>query len=169
MFNNFKLHNEGIEEKNCCNVSSNSSLRKIECPKCDQKAKIVTAKTIKHLLTDKSISTLSCLDGFALCMSSSCEVIYFRNNEILTQKNINIVVGHKDSAVPATVCYCFDWSKEKIIAELQERGDSTAMDDIKLKMNTLGCSCMILNPSGRCCLEEIGDSVKKLKEELDIL
>ena len=160
-----------------CSINANSNGHdccipqpkvKAECPKCSEKAKGVLGKTLEHLLTDDAKAQLSCLDGFYFCKTPSCEVVYFRKKEILTQKDINVVVGHKDGASPAMVCYCFEWSKEKIKAELKISGESTATEDIKHKMDTLGCSCEILNPSGGCCLGEIGKAIKDIKEELEI-
>ena len=160
---------------NCCGldidmdlISNQEPREKVKCPICSEKAKGVLGKTLEHLLTDQAKSQLVCLDGFYFCKTPSCDVVYFRNKEILTQKDINIVVGHKNTASPATVCYCFDWSKEKIKAQLQNSGESTAMQDIKHKMDTLGCSCEILNPSGGCCLGDIEKAVKDIKEELKI-
>jgi len=68
----------------------------------------------------------------------------------------------KGGAVPATVCYCFGWTKENIKAELDETGDTTALEDIKAKMKNPGCSCEILNPSGGCCLGDVGKVIKEM-------
>ena len=169
--------NQSNNQGSCCSIDVNNnghdcctpqSKGKIECPQCSEKAKGVLGKTLEHLLTDEAKSHLACFDGFYFCKTASCGVVYFRNEEILTQKDINVVVGHKDGASPATVCYCFEWSKEKIKAELQDSGESTATEEIKHKMDTLGCSCEILNPSGGCCLGDIDKSVKDIKEELGI-
>lgn len=156
--------NASSSSHDCCTPQSKE---KVECPMCSEKAKGVLGKTLEHLLTDKAKSQLACLDGFYFCKTPSCEVVYFRNEEILRQKDINVVVGHKDGASPAIVCYCFDWSKEKIKTELKNSGASTAIEDIKHKMETLGCSCEILNPSGGCCLGDIDKAIKDSREELE--
>jgi len=74
-----------------------------------------------------------------------------------------VTVGLKEGAVPETVCYCFDWTKEKIQAELDATGETTALQDIKAKMENPGCSCEILNPSGGCFLGDVGKVIKALK------
>jgi hypothetical protein len=76
---------------------------------------------------------------------------------------MSVVVGLKEGASPATVCYCFEWSKEKIKAELEEMGKTTALEDIKVKMQNPGCSCEILNPSGGCCLGDVSKAIKELQ------
>ena len=146
------------EGNNCCSVQPKG---KVVCSSCQEKAKGVLSKTLNALLKEETKLTLECLDGFYYCKTSWCKTIYFREDKILTQKDINVIVGLKEGANPATVCYCFDWTKEKIKDELLRTNKTVALDDIKNKMNTLGCSCEVLNPSGGCCL---GDTTKMIKE-----
>ena len=153
------------KKDNCCTPQPKG---KVECPTCKQKAKGVLAKTLKHLLIDETKSNLECFDGFYYCKTPSCEVIYFRNSEILTQKNMSVEVGLKDSANIKTTCYCFGWTKEKIRGELQEKGETNALKDIKEKMKNVGCSCEILNPSGGCCLGDNTKVIKEIKDELGL-
>jgi len=133
------------------------------CSLCGVLAKGVLAKTVEHMLSDQAKLRLSCLEGFYYCKTPSCEVVYFRDTEILTQKELEVTVGLKEGANPAMVCYCFDWTKEKIQAELDATGKTTALEDIKAKMENPGCSCEILNPSGGCCLGDVGKAIKALK------
>ena len=150
----------------CCTPQSKD---KVACPKCNEKAKGVLGKTLEHLLTNEAKAKLtSCFDGFYYCKTPSCEVVYFRNDEILTQNDMSVVVGLKEGASPATTCYCFDWTKEKIRAELQETGKTNALEDIKAKMENPGCSCEILNPCGGCCLGDVGKAIKEIKAELEL-
>lgn len=82
---------------------------------------------------------------------------------------MSVVVGLKDGVTPAATCYCFDWTKEKIKAQLQETGKTNALEDIKTKMENPGCSCEILNPSGGCCLGDNTKAIKEIKQELGLL
>ena len=77
---------------------------------------------------------------------------------------MNVIVGLKEGAKPATVCYCFEWTKEKIKAELEATGETKALEDIKGKMENPGCSCEILNPSGGCCLGDVGKAIKEIQK-----
>ena len=138
------------------------------CPKCSEKAKGVLGKTLEHLLNDEAKEKLSCLDGFYYCKTPSCEVVYFKDDELLTQKDLSVVVGLKEGAEPATTCYCFGWTKEKIRTQLQETGETNALEDIKAKMEDPGCSCEILNPSGGCCLGDNTKVIKEIKKELGL-
>jgi len=148
------------ESHNCCSPQPKG---KVACPKCEQKAKGVLAKTLKHLLTKQSKESLICVEGFYYCKTPSCEVVYFRDDKILTQNALSVEVGLKDTAIRKTACYCFGWTKEKIAKDLKDNTESTVLKDIKDKMNTIGCTCEILNPSGGCCLADVGKVIKSLE------
>jgi len=147
------------EGHNCCTAQPKG---KVACPTCHTLAKSVLGKTLANLLKEETKSRFDCLDGFYYCKTATCRTVYFRDETILTQDDLTVVVGLKEGAVPATVCYCFDWTKEKIKAELDETGDTTALEDIKAKMEKPGCSCEVLNPSGGCCLGDVGKAIKEL-------
>ena len=151
---------------NCCTTQPKG---KVECPECHLKAKGVLGKTVEALITTENQSNLSCFDGFYYCKTPSCKTIYFRDETIFTQKDINVVVGLKDGASPATVCYCFEWTKEKIKDELEKTGKTIALEDIKAKMENPGCSCEVLNPSGGCCLGDTTKTIKVIKSELNLI
>ncbi|BAF71650.1 putative iron-sulfur cluster-binding metallochaperone [Sulfurovum sp. NBC37-1] len=148
------------ESHSCCTPQPKG---KAACPSCGEKAKGVLGKTLEHLLANEAKAGLSCLDGFYYCKTPTCKVIYFRGEEILTQHDVSVIVGLKEGASPVTVCYCFDWTKEKIEKELEETGKTDALEDIKAKMEDPGCSCEILNPSGGCCLGDVGKAIKEIE------
>ncbi|MDF1875893.1 hypothetical protein JHD48_09115 [Sulfurimonas sp. SAG-AH-194-I05] len=150
------------ESNNCCTTQPKG---KVECPRCTTKAKGVLGKTVEALLIDKSKSKLSCFDGFYYCQTPSCKTIYFRDETILTQEDISVIVGLKDGATTATVCYCFEWTKEKIKAEVQDTGKTIALEDIKAKMQNPGCACEVLNPSGGCCLGDVTKAIKEITKQ----
>lgn len=141
---------------------------KLECPSCGKKAKSVSSRTLNALLLQKAKSTLEYLDGFYYCKTPTCKTIYFRGQTLLTQEDMSIVVGLKEGAVPATLCYCFKWTEEKITNELIKTKKTEALEDIKVKMKNPGCACEVLNPSGRCCLSDTAKAIKKIKLELEI-
>ena len=150
-------------ESGCCTPQPKG---KEICPNCGEKAKGVLGKTVAHLVKEESKSRLDSFDGFYYCKTPTCKTVYFREDTVLTQEDMSVVVGLKDGATPATVCYCFDWTKEKIKAELEATGKTTALEDIKAKMENPGCSCEVLNPSGGCCLGDVGKAIKALEFHL---
>jgi hypothetical protein len=176
-----KFEQKNKEEESCCRVDTNSVVcdtspdnnkhncctpqpkQKSICPKCNQKAKGVLAKTLKYILKDETKHRLPTLEGYHYCKTPSCEVIYFKNDEILTQDDLKVTVGLKEGVSPATLCYCFGWTKEKIISQIKKNGSTNALDDIKAKMKDPGCSCEIKNPSGSCCMGDVTKAVKEIQ------
>jgi len=160
MFSLKTQSNSDACESGCCTPQPKAHAL---CPKCGKKAKEVLSITLEHLLNVHSKEKLSSLEGFHYCKTASCEVIYFSDETVLTQDDVSVVVGLKEGATPATVCYCFAWTKEKIASELKATGSTTALDDIKVKMENPGCSCETLNPSGKCCLGDVTKMIKALE------
>ena len=132
------------------------------CPVCKNKAKEVSAITVKFLVKDEYLKELSSVKDFFYCQTSDCEVIYFKLNEIIKQEHLIKEVGLKEWANPKTVCYCFNWTKEKISDEVNKLGKTNAIGDISEKMNSIGCDCEHKNPSGKCCLKDVKKIIKEL-------
>jgi len=148
------------EGDNCCSTQPKG---KVICPNCGEKAKGILGKTLDALLTTQTKNSLVCLDGFYYCKTATCKTVYFRDEITLTQESVEVVVGLKEGANPATLCYCFEWSKERIKKELLDTGKTIALDDIKAKMENPGCSCEVMNPSGGCCLGDVTQAIKEIK------
>lgn len=55
-----------------------------------------------------------------------------------------------------------------IKTDLQDKGETSAIEDIKTKMQDLGCACEVLNPSGGCCLGDTTTAIKEIKKDLGI-
>lgn len=134
----------------------------IICPLCKNKVDKVSPITVKSLVNEDFQRGLSSIDGFHFCKTPNCEVIYFKENELIRQENFKIEVGLKEWSKSNTICYCFDWTKDKIKEEIKELGKSNVVIDISSKMDEIGCSCDIKNPSGKCCLKEVKEFVNKL-------
>lgn len=132
------------------------------CPVCKNKAKEVSAITVKFLVKDEYLKELSSVKDFFYCQTSDCEVIYFKLNEIIKQEHLIKEVGLKEWANPKTVCYCFNWTKEKISDEVNKLSKTNAIEDISEKMNSIGCDCEHKNPSGKCCLKDVKKIIKEL-------
>jgi len=132
------------------------------CPICKDKAKEVSPITIKSLVKNEYIKELLSIEDFFYCQTPNCEVIYFKLNEIIKQEHLIKEVGLKEWANPKTVCYCFNWTKEKISDEVNKLGKTNAIGDISEKMNSIGCDCEHQNPSGKCCLKDVKKVIKEL-------
>ena len=153
-----------VEGGGCCTPKPKG---KAVCPSCGEKAKGVLKLTLESLLTQDAKEKLDVLEGFYYCKTPTCKSVYFRDETVLTQEDVTVVVGLKEGATPATLCYCFEWTKEKIKAELEATGETAALEDIKAKMENPGCSCETLNPSGGCCLGDVGKAIKMIENDLN--
>ena len=146
-------------ESGCCSPKPKG---KAVCPKCGKEGKGVPAVTLEHLLTRDALVSVEGAEGWYYCKTPVCEAVYFKEEEVLVQNDLTVMVGLKEGTVPGTLCYCFGWTKEKITEELRTKGETAAIDDIKAKMKDPGCSCETLNPSGACCLGDVAKAIKTL-------
>jgi hypothetical protein len=84
-------------------------------------------------------------------------VVYFRPGEVLFRKDDLTARVHQkepdDPTVP--VCYCFGWTPEKILAEIETTGKSTAFEQITAEVKADNCYCEVTNPQGSCCLGNV--------------
>lgn len=132
------------------------------CPLCKKEAKGVSSKTLNALLKKEKKEKIGSLDGFYICKTSTCKAIYFKDTDICTQKDVIVSVGFKDDAKIKNYCYCFGWTQERLKQDIKDHGRSTAVEDIKEKMDSLGCSCETKNPSGKCCMADVKKVVSRL-------
>jgi len=144
----------------CCSVQPKG---KRKCPLCGAEAKGVLVKTLNALLKDETKQRLTSLEGFSYCKTFTCKAIYFRGDEILSQDDVSVSVGLKEDAREKNYCYCFGWTKDRILEDLKVNGKSSAIEDIQSKMKTIGCSCEVKNPSGKCCQVDVKKMVEMLK------
>jgi len=138
---------------------------KATCPTCGAQAKSVLAKTLNALLKAQTKEKLDSLEGFSLCKTSTCKVVYFGENEVLTQEDVSVSVGFKDDAKVKNYCYCFGWTKDRILKDIKENAKSNAIADIQSKMKSVGCSCEVKNPSGKCCQADVKKLIKEIEDE----
>jgi len=135
---------------------------KKRCPICENVAKGVLPKTLNALLKDEPKQRVDALEGFSLCKTSTCKVVYFRGSEILTQEDLSVSVGFKDNAKVKNYCYCFGWTEDRIVEDIKINGKSQAIEDIQSKMKAIGCACEVKNPSGKCCQADVKELVNKI-------
>ena len=147
------------ESHNCCTPAPKD---KAVCPSCGISAKEVLSKTVDALLTPAAKAKLSDTKGFHFCKTPTCSVVYFKENILLTQEDLDVIVGLKEGASPRTLCYCFNITEEMVEEEIAATGTSKAKTVIKEKMQSIGCACEIKNPSGGCCLADVGKAIKEV-------
>lgn len=163
-----------------------TTTQRLTCPACEKMGKRVSAVTLAELLGDDcaeqfKTDSRSCCDdpgggcksasgntGWRFCESQSCDVVYFseQGDTTFTKSRLKVSVGVKETTGERPLCYCFQHSVASIKEELRVKGRSDALEVIRAKMKDPGCHCETKNPSGSCCLGNVGKGIKIAREEL---
>jgi hypothetical protein len=94
---------------------------------------------------------------FGFCEAPSCPVVYMgADGTLIGKTQLRTRVGVKETEEPIPVCYCFQFTAAQIADDLRERGKSTIRDYIQEQVRAGRCRCETTNPSGRCCLGNVG-------------
>ncbi len=117
------------------------------CPVCGKSGKKVKPETIKGMVKEEYLPTVT--EGYFLCLSKDCKVIYF-GKQVFYKPDVKVKVWFKeenDSSVP--ICYCKDVTKEAIIDHVAVRRCCENIKDIHehTRANT-GKECLTKNPAG---------------------
>ena len=95
--------------------------------------------------------------SFGFCEVASCPVVYVGADGTLIEKaQVRTRVGVKETEEPIPVCYCFEFTAAQIADDLREHGRSTIRAYIQEQVRAGRCRCEVTNPSGRCCLGNVG-------------
>ncbi|MEH7457403.1 (2Fe-2S)-binding protein [Bacillus sp. JJ1127] len=146
----------------CC---SNLKEEKIEndgvCPSCKNKAKNVKLITLKSLLKPSALETLNVKENHYFCSIKDCDVVYFdTNNKKYLVSDIKVAVYQKEGSLTTPICYCFDWTKEKIKEYVEKGLTPNPVEHIRENINENRCGCDVNNPQGSCCLGNVTSYIK---------
>jgi len=154
----------------CCpslsNKESGSRWQRL-CPQDGTKGKPVQLITLKSLLVPVALEQLNPATAYGFCPSPNCSVVYFsEQGQTFTTADLKVSVFQKNVNEDVSVCYCFGWSRQRIREELNQSGESNAVDIITTHIKAKRCGCEVNNPQGSCCLENVRLVVKQTVEEL---
>jgi len=156
--------------ESCCPSSSNKesgSRWQRLCPQDGTKGKPVQLITLKSLLVPVALEQLNPATAYGFCPSPNCPVVYFsEQGQTFTTADLKVSVFQKNVNEDVSVCYCFAWSRKRIREELNQSGESNAVDMITTHIKAKRCGCEVNNPQGSCCLENVRSVVKQTVEEL---
>ncbi|KAF0821441.1 (2Fe-2S)-binding protein [Cytobacillus firmus] len=134
------------------------------CPTCKNKAKGVKLITLKSLLKPIALETLNANVNHYFCSSKECDVVYFdADNQKYLTSDIKVVVHQKDDYVTTPICYCFDWTKEKIEKHVKQELSPNPIEHIRENIKENRCGCEVNNPQGSCCLGNVTKYIKSIK------
>lgn len=148
----------------CC---SNLKEERIEndgvCPSCKNKAKNVKLITLKSLLKPSALETLNAKENHYFCSIEDCDVVYFdTNNKKYLVSDIKVAVHQKEGSLTTPICYCFDWTKEKIKEYVEKGLTLNLVEHIRENIKENRCGCDVNNPQGSCCLGSVTSYIKEL-------
>ncbi len=149
--------------ESCCEFHPPTRCGPAKCPKCGALGKSVKRITLGALLKPDRRVKIPLQDEFCFCPTSSCDVVYFLPGKTLFYKeDLSIKVWTKEPNEPTVpVCYCFNWTLEKIQAEIAQTAEATVVDQIKAQVQAGNCYCEVTNPQGSCCLGNMSQVVKQ--------
>lgn len=117
----------------------------LKCPVCGGRGKRVSSVTVRSLVRRDLVPLVT--DGYALCLSGDCYVVYF-GPKIFYERDIIVPVWYKEAGKSAPVCYC----KGVTAAEIEEhilRGCCSSLEDIQRHTGAnTGKECLTKNPAG---------------------
>ena len=103
---------------------------------------------------------------FWLCRDPECEVVYFGDQgATLRVKDLRVEPGFKTKGNDALLCYCFHVRRKYVEAELQQSGESSAVERITDEVKADNCACEVRNPTGKCCLGDVRAVVKEIQNQ----
>lgn len=146
----------------CCMSTNSQKVTKTGCPICGEKGKNVQLITLKSLLKASALETLESDNSYVFCSNSACPTVYFSANHSRTfvVGDLKVPVYQKDPGRDVPVCYCFDWTRERL---MQAAGtDQQPTNQIKAHVQGGRCGCEVNNPQGACCLGNVNAFVRDL-------
>jgi len=149
----------------CCQTSIENLIVPTQCPTCHQKGKIVQLITIKSLLQPIALETINPEMTYAFCANSSCDVVYFSNEQIFGKDMLKVSVFQKDDARDVPVCYCFGWTRERLVQAVHE--NEHPIDHIRQQIQANRCGCEVNNPQGACCLGNVTTFIRSIHMDLN--
>ena len=144
--------------EDCCSINPNKIKNEtdIVCPSCKNKAKNIKVITLKSLLKPSTLETLNAKENHYFCSAKDCAVVYFdTNNKKYLVSDIKVVVHQKDDSATTPICYCFDWTKEKIKQYVETGINPNPVEHIRENIKENRCGCEVNNPQGSCCLGNV--------------
>lgn len=135
------------------------------CPECADKGRLMKIITLKSLLVPSALAKLEPSASYKMCINKACSVVYFsEKQEVFKTIDMKVEVYTKSDDEDCPVCYCFGWTKKRVIQEFEETGRTTALEEITAHTKAGRCGCEVNNPEGSCCL----GNIKRLIDSLTI-
>lgn len=107
---------------------------------------------------------------YRLCRETECKAVYYGEDAtVLTASDMNVVPGLKSKSPEALVCYCFQYRRGDIEAELRAEGRTRIPDRIMAEVKAGNCACEVRNPVGKCCLGDVQKAILEISADLGVM
>lgn len=137
------------------------------CPACMVVGKKVKLLTMKSMLKPSTLAYLNAELAHYFCATNNCDVVYYdTDKKTYLSSEIKVPVHQKDASLMIPVCYCFDWTKEKIKQSVEKGLTSLPVEHIRNNIKENRCGCEVNNPQGSCCLGNVTKFIKSLSLEV---
>ncbi|MBG9456192.1 (2Fe-2S)-binding protein [Lysinibacillus sphaericus] len=149
--------------KCCSSPKNNINENTIVCPSCKINAKNIKLITIKSMMKPSALESINAMENHYFCSTKDCDVVYFdTSNKEYTISDIKVTVHQKDDTLSTPVCYCFDWTKDKIKQYVENELTPNPLEHIRTNIKKNRCGCEVNNPQGSCCLGNVTKYMKGL-------
>lgn len=108
--------NERLQNGECCLVTDKTDAPlSANCPVSQTTSSRVQLRTVRSLVRGERRWQLENAQYY-FCDDPKCAVVYFSNDSVpyFRIEDLDVKVFAKDPADDVPVCYCFDWSRDRV-------------------------------------------------------
>lgn len=154
----------------CCNSINPNSENAQNCPSCGVVGKKIKLITLKSMLKPTSLEMLNVEVDYYFCSTDHCKVVYYHSKQNqFTTFDIKVPVFQKDSSLATPVCYCFAWTKGKILETIPNDEALHPIEHIRENIKANRCGCEVNNPQGSCCLANVTKFITQFEGKYELL
>jgi hypothetical protein len=139
----------------------------MDCPVSGRRSRQVALLTVRSLVRQLPLAMPS--TAYYFCGDPGCDVVYFpgeRGAPVFRRADLWVRVGQKENSDPVPVCYCFGFTREDILDDLRQNGESRIAERIKAEVQAGRCACELKNPSGQCCLGNVSRVISEKRKTI---
>ena len=126
--------------------AENTAIDGAICPVCHRPGKRISPKTLQSLLKVKH--SPESLEGYSLCLSSDCDVVYF-GSQVFTKGDVRVQVWYKENDPSVPVCYCRNVTEADIVHHVAVLRCCDSLPEIQKHTGAnTGKECLTQNPAG---------------------
>jgi len=115
------------------------------CPICSTPGKAVKPETVRSMLKEDRLP--DALDGYTLCLSQNCDVVYF-GSHIFRKDDVKVKVWFKETDPSRPICYCAGVSEKDILDHILQGCCKDIKDIQQHTVANTGKQCLTKNPAG---------------------